>query len=105
MGLLSKRAGLIDTENAFKIGPQIRAIEEQGKRVIKCNLGEPDFPVPDFIKEEVKRQLDLDNTHYCDPQGVPALRRRLQSTSVRPGGSRRRQIEWWFFPAQNLPLV
>jgi aspartate/methionine/tyrosine aminotransferase len=77
MGLLSKRAGLIDTENAFKIGPQIRAIEEQGKRVIKCNLGEPDFPVPDFIKEEVKRQLDLDNTHYCDPQGVPALRKAI----------------------------
>jgi aspartate aminotransferase len=64
MGLFAKRAGLIDTENAFKIGPQIRAIEEQGKkRVIKCNLGEPDFPVPGFIKEEVKGQLDLDNTH------------------------------------------
>jgi aspartate aminotransferase len=52
MGLLAKRAGLIDTENTFRIGPQIRAIEEEGKKVIKCNLGEPDFPVPDFIKEE-----------------------------------------------------
>jgi aspartate aminotransferase len=77
MGLLAKRAGLIDTENAFKIGPQIRAIEEQGKRVIKCNLGEPDFPVPEFIKEEVKRQLDLDNTHYTDPQGILTLRRAI----------------------------
>ena len=77
MGLLSKRAGLIDTENAFKIGPQIRAIEEQGKRVIKCNLGEPDFPVAEFIKEEVKRQLDLDNTHYCDPQGILSLRKAI----------------------------
>jgi aspartate aminotransferase len=77
MGLLAKRASLIDTENAFKIGPQIRAIEEQGKRVIKCNLGEPDFPVPEFIKEEVKRQLDLDNTHYTDPQGILTLRRAI----------------------------
>ena len=77
MGLFAKRAGLIDTENAFKIGPQIRAIEEQGKRVIKCNLGEPDFPVPGFIKEEVKRQIDLDNTHYCDPQGIPSLRKAI----------------------------
>lgn len=77
MGLLAKRAGLIDTENAFKIGPQIRAIEDQGKRVIKCNLGEPDFPIPDFIKEEVKRQIDLDNTHYCDPQGIPLLRKAI----------------------------
>ena len=77
MGLYSKRAGLIDTENAFKIGPQIRGLEEQGKKVVKCNLGEPDFPVPGFVKEEVKRQLDLDNTHYCDPQGIPSLRKAI----------------------------
>ncbi len=75
MSLFSDRVGLIDTENAFKIGPYIRAIEEQGKEVIKCNLGEPDFPLPEFIKEEVKRQIDLDNTHYCDPQGILSLRK------------------------------
>lgn len=74
MGLFAKRVGLINTENAFKIGPLIRSLEEQGKEVIKCNLGEPDFPVPEFIKDEVKRQLDRDNTHYCDPQGIPSLR-------------------------------
>jgi aspartate/methionine/tyrosine aminotransferase len=74
MDLYAKRVGLIDTENAFKIGPLIRAIEEQGKEVVKCNLGEPDFPIPEFIKDEVKRQLDRDNTHYCDPQGIPSLR-------------------------------
>jgi len=77
MELLAKRTGLIDTENAFKIGPYIRAIEEKGRKVIKCNLGEPDFPVPQFIKEEVKRQIDLDNTHYCDPQGIPSLRKAI----------------------------
>ena len=60
MGLFAHRVGLIDTENAFKVGPYIRQIEEQGKRVIKCNLGEPDFPVPRLIKDEVKRQIDLD---------------------------------------------
>ncbi len=74
MAVLSKRVGLLGTENAFKIGPKIRAIEQTGKKVIKCNLGEPDFPVPGFIKDEVKRQIDLDNTHYCDPQGIPSLR-------------------------------
>jgi aspartate aminotransferase len=75
MAVLSTRVGLLDTENAFKIGPKIRAIEELGKKVIKCNLGEPDFPVPGFIKDEVKRQIDLDNTHYCDPQGILSLRK------------------------------
>ena len=92
MAVLSKRIGLLDTENAFKIGPKIRAIEDQGKKVIKCNLGEPDFPVPGFIKEEVKRQIDLDNTHYCDPQGILPLReavarhfRETRGTDADPG--------------------
>ena len=77
MGLFSQRIALIDTENAFKIGPQIKFLEDQGKKVIKCNLGEPDFPVPQHIKDEVKRQIDLDNTHYCDPQGILPLRKAI----------------------------
>jgi len=74
VALFAQRVGLLDTENAFKVGPYIRQLEEQGKRVIKCNLGEPDFPVPQRIKDEVKRQIDRDNTHYCDPQGILPLR-------------------------------
>lgn len=77
MALFAQRVGLLDTENAFKVGPYIRRLEEQGKRVVKCNLGEPDFPIPRPIKDEVKRQIDLDNTHYCDPQGILPLRRAI----------------------------
>ncbi len=74
MGLFADRVGRLDTENAFKVGPYIKQVEDAGHKVIKCNLGEPDFPVPEHIKAEVKRQLDLDNTHYVDPQGVLPLR-------------------------------
>jgi aspartate/methionine/tyrosine aminotransferase len=75
MKLISERTSRIHTENAFKVGPYIAALEEQGHKVVKCNLGEPDFPLPLHIREEVKRQLDLDNTHYTNPQGIPALRK------------------------------
>ena len=74
MNLISDRTALINTENAFKVGPYIVALENAGHKVVKCNLGEPDFPLPVHIREEVKAQLDKDNTHYTDPQGVPALR-------------------------------
>lgn len=70
----SERTQQLGTENAFKIGPYIRAVEEQGHKVVKCNLGEPDFPVPKHIVDEVKRCLDLDMTHYVDPQGILPLR-------------------------------
>jgi aspartate/methionine/tyrosine aminotransferase len=74
MKLYADRTFCIDTENAFKIGPHIAAVEQKSSSVIKLNLGEPDFPVPIHIKDEIKRQLDLDNTHYCDPQGLFTLR-------------------------------
>lgn len=74
MDLYAKRTFLIDTENAFKIGPHITALNAAGHAVIKLNLGEPDFNVPEFIKAEIKRQLDNNNTHYCDPKGILSLR-------------------------------
>lgn len=74
MSLFADRTDKIDTENAFKVGPYIREVEDAGNRVIKCNLGEPDFALPRHIREEVKRQIDGDLTHYCDPQGILPLR-------------------------------
>ncbi len=74
MDLYAKRIFALDTENAFKIGPLITALETQGHTIVKLNLGEPDFNVPEFIKEEVKKQLDENNTHYCDPKGLYSLR-------------------------------
>ncbi len=104
MGLYSKKSERIDTENAFKIGPQIRSIEEQGKKVIKCNLGEPDFPVPEFIKEEVKRQLDLDNTHYCDPQGIPSLRKAIAKHLSETRGIQATADRVVVFPGAKPPI-
>jgi len=70
----ARRVSLLGTENAFKIGPLIRDIERSGERVIRCNVGEPDFPLPQHIADEVKRAIDSGETHYCDPQGLESLR-------------------------------
>jgi aspartate/methionine/tyrosine aminotransferase len=74
MALYSQRVQRIGTENAFKIGPYINEVAATGLKVIRCNLGEPDFPLPAHIRDEVKRQLDADMTHYVDPQGILPLR-------------------------------
>jgi len=77
MNLFAERNSRIDTENAFKVGPHIVRVEQQKCAVIKLNFGEPDFSVPRHIKAEIKRQLDLDNTHYCDPKGLLSLRQAI----------------------------
>jgi aspartate aminotransferase len=104
MAVLSRMIGLLDTENAFKIGPKIRALEDQGKKVIKCNLGEPDFPLPAFIKEEVKRQIDLDNTHYCDPQGLLTLRQAVAEHFSRTRGIEADPRRIVVFPGAKPPI-
>ena len=72
MTLYADRTFKIDTENAFKVGPHIVRVEERSP-VVKLNLGNRSrFRV--HIKDEIKRQLDLDNTHYCDLQGLIGLR-------------------------------
>jgi aspartate/methionine/tyrosine aminotransferase len=85
MSLFAERIELLGTENAFKLGPYIRQVEAQGHHVIQCNLGEPDFPLASHIRDEVKRQLDCGNTHYCDPQGLLPLREAI----ARDVGARR----------------
>ncbi len=70
----ARRVSDLGSENAFRIAPLIRAIESRGERVIKCHVGEPDFPLPAHISGEVKRQIDLGQTHYCDPQGIESVR-------------------------------
>ena len=65
MSLFAERNFRIDSENAFKVGPHIVRVEQKKGEVTKLNLGEPDFAIPRHIKDEIKRQLDLDNTKYC----------------------------------------
>jgi aspartate aminotransferase len=104
MAMFSKRIDLLGSENAFKIGPKIKSIEDRGKKVIRCNLGEPDFPVPDFIKEEVKRQIDLDNTHYCDPQGILPLRQAVADAFSRTRGIPADPRRVVVFPGAKPPI-
>jgi aspartate/methionine/tyrosine aminotransferase len=67
----------IGVENAFRVGPHIAGLESRGIDVVRLNLGEPDFAIPSFITEEIKRQLDHGNTRYCDPKGLLSLRRAI----------------------------
>lgn len=71
---MTARTALLGTERAFHIGTYIREVEAEGERVIRCNLGQPDFPLPDHIRREVERSLRAGQTGYCDPQGLPELR-------------------------------
>jgi len=78
--LFAERVHRIGTEAAFAFGALIRNVEETGDRVIRCNLGQPDFPLPAHIAAAVKRAIDAGLTTYCDPQGILELREAIAAS-------------------------
>jgi len=104
MALFSDRNALLDTENAFKVGPYITEVEGSGMKVVKCNLGEPDFALPVHIRDEIKRQLDLDNTHYNDPAGVLPLREAIATQISSTRGIEMTPDRVVVFPGAKPPI-
>jgi aspartate aminotransferase len=74
MGHFADRIKNLGTENAFKIGDDIKRCVEAGKQVIKLNLGEPDFNSADNINRVAIENINAGNSHYTDPQGIMPFR-------------------------------
>jgi aspartate/methionine/tyrosine aminotransferase len=68
------RIQLLGTENAFKLGDDIARCEQSGIKVIKLNLGEPDFDSAENINQAAIEHINNGNTHYTNPQGILPLR-------------------------------
>ena len=76
--VFAERVQLMGTEAAFGFGSRILEVEKaDNKNVIRCNLGQPDFPLPGHIEDAVVKAVRDGQTTYCDPQGLPDLRAAL----------------------------
>jgi aspartate aminotransferase len=71
---LAERMARLETETAFEVLVKARQVEASGKRVIHCEIGQPDFPTPRHIIEAGKKALDEGWTSYGPTQGDPELR-------------------------------
>lgn len=72
--LFAERIEVLGTEEAFALGALIAEVESESGRVIRCNLGQPDFPLPTHIADAVIDAIRAGHTTYCDPQGLPDVR-------------------------------
>ena len=72
--MLSRRFGLMGTENAFRLADDIRRCEERGLRVIRFNLGAPDFTSAAHLNEIAAASLLGGNAGYCDAGGIVEFR-------------------------------
>ncbi|MGK5088220.1 aminotransferase class I/II-fold pyridoxal phosphate-dependent enzyme [Bdellovibrionota bacterium FG-2] len=77
MKLIANRMKVLGTENAFKVGDDIKRAEQLGVKVIRFNLGEPDFNSADFINKVAIEHIQKGNSHYCPPAGLESLRKAI----------------------------
>jgi len=77
MKIIANRIKLIGSENAFKVGDDIRRCEAMGNRVIRFNLGEPDFNSAEHINRVAIENIQKGNSHYCPPAGIEGLRKAI----------------------------
>lgn len=63
---LSNRVNEMATSATLAMAAKARELRQEGKDIIGLSLGEPDFPVPDFVKESAIKAIN-DNYHSYTP--------------------------------------
>jgi len=59
-----------------------KALEEDGKKIIHLEVGEPDFKPPEEVKTALAEVYDKGYGKYGSAKGIPELRRALAAVSV-----------------------
>jgi aspartate aminotransferase len=103
--VFADRVGLLGTEQAFALAALIREAEESGRDVIRCNLGQPDFPLPRHIGRAVQEAIDEGLTTYCDAQGLLELRQTVaRDVAARRGLDEIDPDRVVIFPGARAPI-
>ena len=71
---LSNRVKNLATSQTLAMAAKARELRSQGKDVIGLSLGEPDFNIPDFIKEAAKKAIDENYNSYTPVDGYGELK-------------------------------
>src|SRR6202161_3132243 len=82
---LAERMGRLGTESAFELLARAKALEATGRTIIHLEIGDPDFPTAEHIREAAVGALNAGHTHYVPAPGIPALREGVAAFLERTG--------------------
>jgi aspartate aminotransferase len=74
---ISKRAAELKESATLAMSQKTRELKSKGIDVINLSIGEPDFFVPNFIKEAAKQAIDDNYSFYPPVAGYPELRQMI----------------------------
>lgn len=67
----------MSTSATLAMAAKTRELKTQGKDIIGLSLGEPDFNIPDFIKESAKKAVDDNYSSYSPVDGYADLKQAI----------------------------
>lgn len=76
---LSDRIKNMSTSATLAMAAKARELRNQGKDIIGLSLGEPDFNIPDFIKEAAKKAIDDNYSSYSPVDGYADLKEAISN--------------------------
>ena len=85
---LSERVKKLATSQTLAMAAKARELRASGKDVIGLSLGEPDFNIPDFIKEAAKNAIDENYNSYTPVDGYTDLKHAIINKFERDNGLR-----------------
>jgi aspartate aminotransferase len=62
------------------LSQRVHTLRAQGHTILDMSLGEPDFPMPQLLKNTAKQAIDEGWTRYTPVAGLPMLREQLAQT-------------------------
>ncbi|TFG76929.1 MAG: pyridoxal phosphate-dependent aminotransferase [Flavobacteriales bacterium] len=76
---LSERINNMATSATLAMAAKARELRNEGKDIIGLSLGEPDFNIPDFIKESAKKAIDDNYSSYSPVDGYADLKQAISN--------------------------
>ncbi|WP_228237210.1 pyridoxal phosphate-dependent aminotransferase [Allomuricauda sp. M10] len=83
---LSDRIKNMSTSATLAMAAKARELRSEGKDIIGLSLGEPDFNIPDFIKEAAKQAIDENYSAYTPVDGYAELKKSISGKFKRDNG-------------------
>lgn len=74
---LSKRVNEMTTSATLAMAAKARELKEAGKDIISLSLGEPDFAIPEFIKDAAIKAIEEDYHAYPPVDGYSELKQAI----------------------------
>jgi aspartate/methionine/tyrosine aminotransferase len=75
-------------EGAFAVLAKAQALEREGKEILHFEIGQPDFPTPQHIKDAGKTAIDDNFTGYVAADGILELKYAVQDEMEKSRGYR-----------------